>query len=81
MTLMQHLKIKHKLFIFILAGVIASSGLAWMFVQQSHKLYEQIIYREASDKFYLFSERMEEKLREIDKLSLSIFLIRKYKQI
>ncbi|GGA16975.1 sensor histidine kinase YesM [Paenibacillus marchantiophytorum] len=73
MTLMQHLKIKHKLFVFILAGVIASSGLAWLFVQQSHKLYEQIIYREASDKFYLFSERMEEKLREIDKLSLSIF--------
>ncbi|WP_173217231.1 sensor histidine kinase [Paenibacillus alba] len=73
MMMMKHLKIKHKLFIFILAGVLASSGLAWLFVQQSHKLYEQIIYREASDKFYLYSERMEEKLREIDKLSLTIF--------
>ncbi|NQX62383.1 sensor histidine kinase [Paenibacillus qinlingensis] len=69
---MKNWKIKHKLFIFILGGVLASSGLAWIFVQQSHKLYEQIIYREATDKFYLFSERMEEKLREIDKLSISI---------
>jgi two-component system sensor histidine kinase YesM len=69
---MRNLKIKHKLFIFISLGAILTSLLGWLFVQQSQTLYEQLIYRETVDKFHLFSQRIEEKFMEIDKLSLSV---------
>ncbi|MEK3726078.1 sensor histidine kinase [Paenibacillus sp. FSL H8-0034] len=69
---MRNLKIKHKLFIFISLGALLTSLLGWLFVQQSQTLYEQLIYRETVDKFHLFSQRIEEKFKEIDKLSLSV---------
>jgi len=69
---MKHMKIKHKLFIFILIGAFLTSGLGVLFVQLSQSLYNEIIYRETSDKFYLFSKRIEEELKAIDQLSLSI---------
>ncbi|TBL80747.1 sensor histidine kinase [Paenibacillus thalictri] len=69
---MKNLKIKHKLFMFIIIGALTTSLLGYLFVQQSQKLYEQIIYREAEDRLYLFSERIEERLKEIDNLSISV---------
>ncbi|NHN32459.1 sensor histidine kinase [Paenibacillus agricola] len=69
---MRNLKIKHKLFIFISLGAFVTSLLGWLFVQQSQTLYEQLIYRETVGKFYLFSQKIEEKFKEIDKLSLSV---------
>jgi len=69
---MKHLKIKHKLFIFILIGAFLTSFLGVLFVQLSQSLYNEIIYRETSEKFYLFSKRVEEELKAIDQLSLSI---------
>ncbi|WP_256760587.1 sensor histidine kinase [Cohnella sp. WQ 127256] len=69
---MKHFKIKHKLFIFIFIGAFLTSFLGVLFVQLSQSLYNEIIYRETSDKFYLFSKRIEEQLKGIDQLSLSI---------
>ncbi|MFD0680546.1 MULTISPECIES: sensor histidine kinase [unclassified Paenibacillus] len=69
---MRNLKIKHKLFIFIIMGAFLTSFLGWLFVQLSQSLYDSLIYRETTDKFHLFSQRIEEKLLNIDKLSLSI---------
>ncbi|NOU93033.1 HAMP domain-containing protein [Paenibacillus sp. LMG 31456] len=69
---MRNLKIKHKLFIFIIFGAFLTSFLGWLFVQLSQSLYDNLIYRETTDKFHLFSQRIEEKLLNIDKLSLSI---------
>jgi two-component system sensor histidine kinase YesM len=69
---MRNLKIKHKLFIFIMIGAFLTSFLGWLFVELSQSLYDKLIYRETTDKFQLFSQRIEEKLMNIEKLSLSI---------
>lgn len=69
---MRNLKIKHKLLIFIVLGAFLTSFLGWSFVRLSQSLYDQLIYRETTEKFHLFSQRIEEKLQNIDKLSLTI---------
>lgn len=69
---MKNLKIKHKLFVFIFLGATVTSLLGLLFVHKSQMLYEQLIYKETSDKFFLFSQRIEEKMKAIDKLSLTI---------
>ncbi|WP_246096341.1 sensor histidine kinase [Paenibacillus sinopodophylli] len=66
------MKIKHKLFVFIFIGAAVTSLLGLLFVQKSQMLYEQLIYTETTDKFFMFSQRIEEKLKEIEKLSLTI---------
>ncbi|WP_165452225.1 sensor histidine kinase [Paenibacillus thalictri] len=69
---MRNLKIKHKLLIFVILGAFMTSFLGWLFVQLTQSLYDQLIYREATGKLHLFSQRIEERLLNIDKLSLSI---------
>ncbi|MCU6798192.1 histidine kinase [Paenibacillus sp. WQ 127069] len=60
------------MFIFIILGAFLTSFLGWLFVQLTQSLYDELIYRETTEKFHLFSSRIEEKLVNIDKLSLSI---------
>lgn len=69
---MKRFKLWHKLIAFVIIGAVTSSLLGLLYVQRTQSLYEQLVYQEASDKLYLYSERIEEKLREIDKLTVTI---------
>ncbi|GGG64285.1 cache domain-containing sensor histidine kinase [Paenibacillus radicis (ex Gao et al. 2016)] len=66
------LKLRHKLVLFVIIGAVAISFVGLLYVQRMQTLYERLVYEEASDKLYLYSERMEEKLNEIDKFTLTL---------
>ncbi|MBB3111361.1 hypothetical protein FHS18_003429 [Paenibacillus phyllosphaerae] len=59
---MRRFKLWHKLIPFVIIGAVVSSLLGLLYVQRMQKLYEQLVYQEAGDKLYLYSERIEEKL-------------------
>ncbi|MFF2480382.1 sensor histidine kinase [Paenibacillus sp. NPDC058071] len=69
---MKQLKLEQKLIIFFVLTAVSTSILGYLFVQFSRSQYNDVIYRETSEKFHLFSLRIEEKLQNIDLLSLSI---------
>lgn len=69
---MKRIKIRHRLSFFIILGVISTCLLGLLFVHRSQRLYEEMIYQETAEKFQLYSQRIEEKMKEIDKLSLRI---------
>lgn len=71
---MGNFRIKTKIFFFIITSVVITGVLGFSFVQISHNIYENRIYNETTDKLYLYSQRIEERLRIIDDLSLSIML-------
>ncbi|MEK8127967.1 sensor histidine kinase [Paenibacillus filicis] len=66
------LKLRHKLVLFVIIGAVAISFIGLLYVGRIQTLYERLVYEEASDKLYLYSERMEEKLNEIDKFTLTV---------
>ncbi|KOY15895.1 cache domain-containing sensor histidine kinase [Paenibacillus xylanivorans] len=66
------IRIRHKLVLFVLIGVLLTSGISLLYVQNMHKLYEQIVYEQTSEKLYLYSERIEDKLAAIDRMTQSI---------
>ncbi|MFF2481107.1 sensor histidine kinase [Paenibacillus sp. NPDC058071] len=68
----MNLKLKHKLVLFVIIGAVVVSFVGLLYVQRMQTLYERLVYEEASDKLYLYSERMEEKLNEIDKFTLTV---------
>jgi len=65
----MQLKLRHKLVLFIIAGVVVSSFVGILYVQKMQGLYEQLVYQQTSEKLHLYSERIEEKLQTIDKLT------------
>jgi two-component system sensor histidine kinase YesM len=69
---MKQMKLKQKLIVFFVLTALSTSILGYLFVQFSRSQYNDVIYRESSEKFHLFSLRIEEKLQNIDLLSLSI---------
>lgn len=69
---MKQMKLERKLILFIVVAALSTSILGYLFVQFSRSQYNELIYRESSEKFHLFSLRIEEKLENIDRLSLSI---------
>jgi two-component system sensor histidine kinase YesM len=69
---MKQMKLERKLVLFIVMAALTTSVLGYLFVQFSRSQYNDLIYRESSEKFHLFSLRIEEKLENIDRLSLSI---------
>lgn len=71
---MKRLKIKNRLSIFIIFGVLFTCVLGLLFVQHSQKLYEEMIYQQTVEKFQLYSQRIEEKMKELDTLSLRIMI-------
>lgn len=68
----KNLKIKHKIFVFLMLVAFITSSLAVMFFQITQSLYEELIYQQNAEKFHLISRQIEEKLTTIDKLSLTI---------
>jgi two-component system sensor histidine kinase YesM len=66
------IRIRHKLILFVLIGVLLTSGISLLYVQNMHKLYEQLVYEQTSEKLYLYSERIEDKLAAIDRMTQSI---------
>lgn len=66
------IRIRHKLVLFVLIGVLLTSSISLLYVQNMHKLYEQLVYEQTSEKLYLYSERIEDKLAAIDRMTQSI---------
>jgi two-component system sensor histidine kinase YesM len=59
------------LIILLLVAFILSM-FGWLFVYASYRIYDQRIYDEFSDKFYLFSRSLEDALGTTDRLSFDI---------
>jgi two-component system, sensor histidine kinase YesM len=67
-----NLKIKHKIFVFLLIVAFITSSLGIIFIQITQSLYNELVYQQNAEKFHLISRQIEEKLTTIDKLSLAI---------
>ncbi|MFF2885955.1 sensor histidine kinase [Paenibacillus sp. NPDC057967] len=68
----MNIRIRHKLVLFILIGVLLTSSISLLYVQKTHKLYEQLVYEQTSEKLYLYAERIEDKLAAIDRMTQAI---------
>ncbi|WP_028560081.1 cache domain-containing sensor histidine kinase [Paenibacillus pinihumi] len=68
----MNIRIRHKLVLFVLIGVLLTSGISLLYVQNMQKLYEELVYEQTSEKLYLYSERIEDKLAAIDRMTQSI---------
>lgn len=69
---MRHIKIKYKMLIILLLVAFILSMFGWFFVNASYRIYDQKIYDEFSDKFYLFSRSVEDAIGSSDRLSFDI---------
>lgn len=69
---MKQLRLRDKLTGYLAAGALVSSLIGWLFVQHSLALYEELIYNEAAGKFRLYSERVEEKLADLDSFAMAV---------
>lgn len=69
---MKRFKIRYRLSLFIIIGVLSTTLLGIMFVYRTQGLYEEMIYQQTAEKYLLYSQRMEEKMKEVDQLSLLI---------
>ncbi|REK75167.1 sensor histidine kinase [Paenibacillus paeoniae] len=68
----MNIRIRHKLVLFVLIGVLFTSSISLLYVQKTHKLYEQLVYEQTSEKLYLYAERIEDKLAAIDRMTQAI---------
>lgn len=69
---MKRFKIRYRLSLFIIAGVLSTTLLGIIFVYRTQGLYEEMIYQQTAEKYLLYSQRMEEKMKEADQLSLLV---------